>query len=72
MLDNIEKEDKIVAAILTYIKFQNETSWRSEDTVVRAYLNILKAISQKEEKDINSQIWEMSAEELEQFKNLSL
>lgn len=72
MLDNIEKEDKIIAAILTYIKFQNETSWRSEDTVVRAYLNILKAISQKEEKDINSQIWEMSAEELEQFKNLSL
>ena len=67
MLDNIEKEDKIIAAILTYVKFQNETSWRSEDTVARTYLHILKTISQKEEKKDNipdlNDILNMTAEE---------
>ena len=52
----IINEDKIIAAILTYIKYKDDTTWRSASRIADTYMEILKTIeegSKKEEKTQN-------------------
>ena len=50
----MEIDNKLVAAILTYIKYKNYTSWLAESEVANTYIDILKRINDKEEKVENS------------------
>ena len=51
----MEIEDKLVAAILTFIRYKNYSSYLGEDEVLRTYMEFLKAVAEEPAEDDFSQ-----------------
>lgn len=53
----MEIDNKLVAAILTYIKYKNYTSWLADSEVASTYMDILKRIKENDDEVKKPDYW---------------